>query len=333
MGKMKVIYFERKRAKAGSMEILFSTIRKFLPESIVSEIFVPSVESKGVLKRLYIVIESLFHQGDVNHITGDIHFAALLLKRERTILTIHDCVSVIHSHGLKKELLKFFWYTLPLKKVRFVTVVSEKTKSELLTLADFPQERIFLIPDCASDRFVPVEKKEFNARKPRILQVGTRSNKNLVRVCEALKNIPCLLDIVGEMTSEQKTALQYNGIEFENTFDISEDTLLEKYINADIVSFVSTYEGFGMPILEAQSVGRALLTSALSPMTEVAGEGACLVDPFDPADIRKGFVKIIDDAEYRNRIIGAGIENVKKYRPQKIADMYVALYNKIDSAT
>jgi glycosyltransferase involved in cell wall biosynthesis len=333
MGKMKVVYFERKRAKAGSMEILFSTIRKYLPESIVFEVFVPSVESRGVLKRLYIVIESLFHQGDVNHITGDIHFAALLLKRERTILTIHDCVSVMYSNGLKKLLLKFFWYTLPLKKVRYVTVISEKTKAELLTLVDFPQERIFVIPDCVSDRFAYAEKKEFNAGKPRILQVGTRSNKNLDRVCEALKNIPCVLDIVGEMTPEQKTVLQHNGIEFENAFDISEDELIKKYINADIVSFVSTYEGFGMPILEAQSVGRALLTSNISPMAEVAGEGACLVDPFDPADIRRGFVKIIDDAEYRNRIIGAGVKNVKKYRPQKIAGMYIELYNKILSAT
>lgn len=333
MDKMKVIYFERKRAKAGSIEILFSAIRKFLPDTIDSEIFIPRVESRGFFKRLYIVIESLFHQGDVNHITGDIHFAAILLKRERTILTIHDCVSVMYSHGLKKMLLKFFWYTLPLKKVRYVTVISEKTKEELLTLVDFPEERVFVIPDCISDRFAFVEKKEFNARKPRILQVGTRSNKNLVRVCEALKNIPCVLDVVGEMTSEQKTVLQHNGIEFENSFDISEDELIEKYIHADIVSFVSTYEGFGMPILEAQSVGRAVLTSAISPMAEVAGEGACFVDPFDPADIRRGFVTIIDDADYRNRIIGAGIENVKKYHPQKIADMYVDLYYKIDSST
>jgi glycosyltransferase involved in cell wall biosynthesis len=333
MEKMKVIYFERKRAKAGSMEILFSTIRKFLPESIVSEVFIPGVESRGVLKRLYIVIESLFHQGDVNHITGDIHFAVFLLKREKTILTIHDCVSVMHSHGLKKLLLKLFWYTLPLKKVRYVTVISEKTKEELLTLADFPQEQIFVIPDCISDRFAFVEKKEFNTKKPRILQVGTRSNKNLERVCEALKNIPCVLDIVGELSSEQKTVLQHNGIEFENAFDISEDALIEKYIDADIVSFVSTYEGFGMPILEGQSVGRAVLTSNISPMAEVAGEGASLVDPFDPADIRRGFVKIIDDADYRTRIIGAGFENVKKYHPQRIAGMYAGLYAKIDSST
>jgi glycosyltransferase involved in cell wall biosynthesis len=274
-------------------------------------------------------MESFFNQGDVNHITGDIHFATLLLKKRKTILTVHDCVSVIRSTGLKRAVLKLFWFTLPLKKVQYVTVISEKTKEELLSLVSFPEERIFVIPDCISDQFKYVEKKKFNKRKPRILQIGTKTNKNLIRVCEALKDIPCVLDIVGKLSDEQLDTLHKNNIEYENSMNISEEALIQKYVDADIVAFVSTYEGFGMPTLEAQTVGRAVLTSNISPMLEVAGNGACFVDPLSVENIRLGFLKTIEDVGFREKIIQEGLANSKNYNPRLIAKMYADLYKKV----
>lgn len=330
---MNVVQFNRKRPSLGSIEILFSTIRKFMPKSINIEVFVPHYESRGLFKRLFIIIESFLNQGDVNHITGDIHFVSLLLKKRKTILTVHDCVSVVHSTGLKRAILKFFWFTLPLKRVQYVTVISEKTKAELLSLVDFPNERIFVIPDCISDHFNYVEQKIFNKEKPRILQVGTKTNKNLIRVCEALNNIPCVLDIVGKLSNEQLVALEKNGIEYENSVNISEEDLIKKYIDADIVAFISTYEGFGMPILEAQTIGRAVLTSNISPMIEVAGEGTCFVNPLDVKEIKDSFLKIINDDDFRNNIIKKGLNNAKKYNPSNIAISYANLYRKVEKET
>ena len=330
---MKVIQFNRKRATPGSIEILFGTIRKYMTNLVDVEVFVPKYESQGLFKRVAIVIESFFNQGDVNHITGDIHFASFLLNKKKTILTVHDCVSVIHSKGLKRAVLKLFWFALPLKRVQYVTVISEKTKDELLSLVDFPEDRIFVIPDCISDQFKYVEQKKFNKEKPRILQIGTKTNKNLVRVCEALKDISCVLDIVGKLSSEQQEALEQNNIEYEVSINISEEALIQKYIDADIVAFVSTYEGFGMPTLEAQTVGRSVLTSNISPMIEVAGKGACLVDPFSIEEIRRGFLKIINEEDFRNSIIHQGLENVKEYDPSNVANMYAYLYIKVKKNT
>ena len=327
---LKVVQFNRKRNSPGSIEILFATIRKFMSKTIEVELFVPKYESQGLFKRLAIVVESYFNQGDINHITGDIHFASFLLQKKKTILTVHDCVSVIHSKGLKKAILKLFWFTLPLKRVQYVTVISQKTKEELLTLVDFPEERIFIIPDCISDQFTYVEQKKFNKEKPRILQIGTKTNKNLIRICEALKDIPCILDIVGKLSGEQLTALQKNNIDYETSVHISEEELIQKYIDADIVAFASTYEGFGMPILEAQTVGRPVLTSNISPMFEVAGEdGACFVDPYSVEDIRHGFKKMIADESVRREIIAFGLENIKKYDPSHVAEMYSSLYKMV----
>jgi len=324
--KLKLVQVNRKKSSPGSVEILFSTIRKFIPNSIDVKVFVPHYESRGIFKRLAIIIESFFNQGDVNHITGDIHFSNFLLKKEKTILTILDGVSVIHSHGLKRILIKFFWYTLPVKKAQYITVISEKTKNELLELVDFPEERIVVIPCCISVKFKYVEQKNFNSKKPTILHIGTNTNKNLIRVSQALKGISCILDVVGELSIEQLQALEENGIEYKNSVYISENEIIQKYINADIVSFVSTYEGFGMPILEAQTVGRVLLTGNISPMIEVSGSAACLVNPFSISDIREGFKRLISDDNYRDEIIRKGLVNSQKYEPKKIANEYVKLY-------
>lgn len=326
---MKVTFFHRKKGPTQSIEILFETIRKYLPKNIISKVFISSYQSKGIFFRLYNIFEVVFHQGDVNHVTGDVHFLTYFLKKKHTILTIHDCVSVVHSKGIKRFLLKYFWYTLPAKRVQYITVISEKTKKEFLELVDFPEDRIFLIPNCISEDFRYVKKRPFNRNKPRILQIGTIFNKNLPMLCEALKGFSCILDIVGKLTIEQKQILEENEIDYINSFNISEQQLIEKYRQADILSFISTYEGFGLPIIEAQATGTPVITSNISPMKEVAGEGAYLVNPYDKNSIKNGIEKICQDEGYRQILIQNGLDNMKKYSPQYIANMYADLYHKV----
>ena len=96
-----------------------------------------------------------------------------------------------------------------------------------------------------------------------------------------------------------------------------------------MISFCSLLEGFGLPILEAQATGRPVITSNLSSMPEVAGNGALLVDPYDVNAIRKGILRIIQDGALRENLIVKGLENVKRFSPQKVADAYVELYRLI----
>ena len=326
---IKVTHFNRKHKETGSIENLFRTIRKFMPPNIDVTLFIPKYKSQGFYKRLYIIFQSYFHQGDINHITGDIHFISYLLKKKGTILTIHDCVALSLSKDLKHKILKFFWFTLPAKRVEYITVISEKTKYELLKYISFPEDKIFVIPNCISDNYHHIEQKNFNKIKPRILQIGTKDNKNLIRICRALKGESCILDIVGKLSNKQLKTLAENSIEYENSFDINEEELINKYAHSDIIAFISTYEGFGMPILEAQTIGRAILTSNISPMLEVGGDGAFYANPYDVDDIRDGFKIIISDDINRNKIIRSGIKNAQKYKPQEISNMYANLYKKV----
>ena len=77
--------------------------------------------------------------------------------------------------------------------------------------------------------------------------------------------------------------------------NLSNEEIKKKYEDCDILTLVSTYEGFGMPIIEANRVGRPVITSNILSMPEVAGEAACLVNPFDIENIN--FLRIINDAE------------------------------------
>ncbi|NJL74867.1 MAG: glycosyltransferase family 4 protein [Saprospiraceae bacterium] len=105
--------------------------------------------------------------------------------------------------------------------------------------------------------------------------------------------------------------------------------MVQQYLDCDILVYVSTYEGFGMPIIEANSVERPVLTSNVTSMPDVAGNAACLVDPFDVQAIRQGLLQIINDATYREQLLANGRINKLRFDPDYIANSYYELYKKI----
>jgi len=329
---MRVVFFQRKRRPNGnySIESIFDRLRKNLPKDVEAVVAVSKYESNGIFKRVYNILEAAHRQrlGDVYHVTGDIHFLTYLLKKDKTILTIHDLGILAARSGIRRLLIKYFWFILPVKKAAAVSVISQSTKEELLKVVNCRPNKVFLIPISISERFVP-SKKEFNHIRPVLLQIGSAPNKNLRRLIEAIKEIPCKLEIVGQLSGQIIQQLKEFKIEYENFINLSEDELIERYNNCDIVTFVSIYEGFGMPILEANAVGRPLITGNILSMPEIAGEAACLVDPFDVDSISEGMIKIITDEKYRNDLIEKGFENIRRFNPDDIIIKYLSLYKKI----
>ena len=84
-----------------------------------------------------------------------------------------------------------------------------------------------------------------------------------------------------------------------------------------------------MPPVEGQAVGRVVISSNIEPLKSVAGNGACLVDPFSVASIREGICKVIADAEYRNQLIENGLKNAERFRAEGIAKKYLQVYHEI----
>lgn len=327
---MKVVFFHRKPS-AGyfSIENIFKRIRKNLPADLHLKVKEMHFKSTGFFNRIYCCMEAFLAQEDVNHVTGDIHFIAIFLPKKRTVLTIHDLGFMYHPNPLARILLKWFWIKLPVWRSAIITTVSMATKQEVLKYVYVHPARIRVIYNPISPLFKP-HPKTFNKQKPTILQVGTTHNKNIPRLAEALQGIPCKLQIIGYVEPDTVSLLKRLNIDYAIYVNLSADQVYEQYIACDMLCFVSTLEGFGLPIVEAHATGRVVVTSNLSSMPEIAGDAAHFVNPFDITSIREGILKVINDDAYRDKLIKRSYENRKRFDERLIANEYADVYRSLN---
>ena len=267
--------------------------------------------------------------GVINHITGDVHYLALSLPKKGLVLTIHDCALFRVLSGVSREVFKQVWFSLPMRRAEVITTISRTIRNELLLLVGEDAKRIRVVPNCVRSEYVPIP-REFPSAEPVILQVGTGWNKNLEKVASSLRGIPCTLEIIGRLSERQHEILNFHGIRYRALGRVSDAEVMDAYKRCDLVIFASYYEGFGLPIIEAQAVGRPVITSDFGAMEEAAGEGALLVDPSSESGIREAVLRVIRDADLRGQLIGRGFRNVAKYQPSAVAREYAAIYGELE---
>lgn len=344
---MKVVYLHRKPRQFGnfSIESYFEDIRSCLlsiSKNIEPIVYESPFFSDGILPRIKNILDAKKQiqklESDINHITGDVHFLTMGLNPQKTILTIHDC-AFLEQHDksvkgkLKHQFLKTFWLDIPVKQARFVTAVSEATKNEIIKHTSCNPEKIVVIPTTISPKFAEATQnytpKKFNTEKPVVLQLGAAFNKNLERLFEALEGINCTLHIIAPLSEHHFELLKKYNIDYQHEDKVSFEELILAYKNCDLVSFVSIIEGFGMPIIEAQTLQKPVITSNVSSMPWVGGEEACLANPYSVEEIRNGILKIINNENYRKNLIEKGQENIKRFDPKTVTRQYVELYQKV----
>ncbi|MEZ5031453.1 MAG: glycosyltransferase family 1 protein [Saprospiraceae bacterium] len=322
---MTITHFNRDpRPGNYTFEQLFRGIR----EELARHIEVESYDLPAGIGPLAAIRWARERAGGLNHITGDVNYLAYGLPPGRTLITVHDLGHYSRTlKGWKKWAYRRFWLDGPLRRAARLTAISEFTKNELVRLLGIPEKKISVIPDPLLPGFAH-DPKETMSEKPVILQIGSGSNKNLPRLIEAVAGLDIQLLLVNRLSDPAlKARMDELKITYEQRSDLDFKGLLQAYRDCDILFFASEYEGFGMPILEAQATGRPVITSNIASMPEVAGEdGAILVDPSSIQEIRQAILTLVSDRDRCERLIPAGLDNVKKYAVEEIARKYLEVY-------
>ena len=330
---MKITFFHRHPSLGFSIQHVFSNIIEGLkstsPQHIIENVEMPSLGSMPwdvVINCVYTYKHR--NKNGINHISGHIHDVILGLIGCKAVITIHDLVFIDNVKNPIKRFYKWlFWLYLPVKLAKKITCISQQTKNNILKHIKTDKLVVIHNPIDPAYQFSP---KIFNVEKPVILHIGTGWNKNLKRTIEALKDIPCHLRIIGKLSEEIVRVLTEYKIDYSNAFQLSDEEIRQEYINCDIVNFPSEYEGFGMPIIEGQKTGRVVLTSNIEPLIEIAGNAVNFVNPKDINSIHNGYLKIINDFEYRENLISKGLENTKRFELSYIVEQYMKVYEELE---
>ena len=331
MKKEVILVYRKQFPHTFSIEFIFDNVLASVSQVIQIKKYTLPRFSNSFFNRIINIAAMLRLRHKIVHVTGDVHYAILGAWFDYRILTIHDLAFMRQNNGIKRSILKWFYITIPVKFAHRVTVISDATKTDLLSYVTVDPQKIKVIPDFISAIYQFVPNRKFNTDRPRILQIGTAFNKNIDRLAEAMAGISCTLMIIGDLSEEQKATLKKFRINFTNKVDLTEQAIYQEYAKADLLAFVSTIEGFGMPIIEAQACGLPVITSNCSAMPEVAGDAALLINPLDIASIKNGILELISNETLRNELIQKGFANVKRFSKEKVVAQYKLLYEEAEN--
>ena len=307
----------------------YELFKNFNNKKIKIKFKICPLESKNFFNRIYLCFWAFFNQGSINHICGDVNFISFFLSKKKTINTILDCYSMKRLKMMKRLLYLIFWLKIPLYKSKKIITISKKTSDEVIKYANLKNtKKIDVIGVCTLSDYKKSIKKKIN-KIPKILIVGTAENKNISNIILSLRNIKCELVIIGILKKNVIQEIQKNKINYKNYVSISTNKLINIYKQSDLLLYPSNYEGFGMPIIEAQSIGRAVITSKIEPMKSVAGDGAIFVNPRKISEISKAVKIIINSYRLRNSLIKKGFVNIKRFKKEVILKKHLKVYNDV----
>ena len=296
---------------------------------------------KSILKRILYeqLIAPLIIYNNFNLIFSPGYVGSFLSSKQQ-LVTVHDCFawSFPNSIGIMKSL---YWKTfIPLSAKRRSTIiaVSKSTKEDLLKFTNIKKNTIKVIYEAGNNILSNKNFLQINLPVNYFHCVGFfKEIKNPFLIIEAYKLYrskslnPFNLLLIGvhkNKTGKELKALIHGIKEIKLLGYVNENELSMIYKKSKGLIFTSLYEGFGIPILEAQSCSCPVITSNCSSMPEIAGSGALIVDPYNIEEIAMAMMSL-EIKDTRNKLISNGNVNLKRFNWAKSSYDTLNLINSI----
>lgn len=252
------------------------------------------------------------------------------------ISTVHDFTYEYFIKGIKKNFHCHQKYRA-IKNSNYIICISENTKNDLHKfLPDVDENKIAVIPNGISEDYfvlpqeisvdLPFKKNEY------LLYVGSRDHyKNFDLVLDVIASSKFKLVIAGKPLNKiEKTMINKKKIakeQYKCLNNISNQNLNLLYNNAFALLYPSSYEGFGIPVLEAQRAGCPVIAYNRSSIPEIIGDTPLLLDDLSVEAILSK-LDIISNDQQREQIIKKGIENANQYTWDNTFNKVLSLYKK-----
>jgi len=216
-----------------------------------------------------------------------------------------------------------------------ILAISESTKNDIVEFFNVPAGKITVTHLASS--FHATRRDDLNICDGRfILFVGSRAGyKNFTRFVEAMgmvadryPDITLLCAGGGSFNAEESLYLTKCNVKAKQ-IDVSDEVLASCYADAELFVFPSLYEGFGLPILEAFSMGCPVCISSTSSLPEVAGNAAVSFDPSSSESIAGAIVNVLGDRSMRESLIKSGHERLKEFSWEKTAQETKNVYKSL----
>ena len=263
-----------------------------------------------------------------------------------TVVTVHDLGFRVSPETVSPATRRYLRALVPasLRRADMVIVPSTAVRDQLISEYKTQSDKLAVVHHGLGNTFLHAHCSVHQTHKagvdtrtrPYILAVGTQEpRKNLPRAVEALSllvrrdpHFPYDLVIAGKHGPDARKISEIasqRGIEgrIERLGYVSDNELVDLYRSAALLVYPSFFEGFGMPVLEAMSMGCPVVVSARPSLPEVAGDAAVYVDPLDPADIAKG---ILEGLANRSKYAAAGYKRLELFSWEAAAQRTVEVY-------
>ena len=265
----------------------------------------------------------------------------------RTVVTMHDLLFLKQPELFSKFDAEMYRkkYLRSCKVANRIIAVSERTKQDLLELTDIPDSKIEVVYQGCSPQFKILvnETRKKSLREKYLLpdnyllNVGAfEPRKNQLLILKALKagHIDMPLVMAGRTTDYLKELQQYvkeNGLQNQVKLlpDFSADDLPALYQCASVFVFPSTYEGFGIPVVEAMTSGIPVIAATGSCLEESGGPDSIYVNPNNEEELASRINEVLADEQKRTSMMLKGLTYTQRFSDQTIAENLIRIYKSI----